>query len=222
MILFLYIIIKETLLYNGGINMNKIITISRQFSSGGREVGKRLAETLNFAYYDKELVQKVASSTGFDIEHVEKQSEQFSYQFFPYQIGQSFNLYDHPYNQFNVDLKVLQNKLLIDIAQKENAVIIGRCADHVLKQFNPFKIFVYSSDMDFRTSRCRLKDSNTKQSDAELIDEIHSIDQKRASYYNYITELKWGEMANYNLCIDTSSVGVKGAVDIIVNALNHL
>lgn len=199
--------------------MNKIITISRQFSSGGREVGKRLAEALNFAYYDKELVQKVATKGGFDAEHVEKQSEQYSYQLFPYQIGQSFATYE-PYHQLNVDLKVIQNKLLKEIAEKENAVIIGRCADYVLKEYKPFKVFIYASNMECKINRCNEKNtSDNKKSNDELIEEINSIDQKRAKYYNYITEQKWAEMSNYDLCIDTSSVGVKGAVEIIAKAI---
>lgn len=197
--------------------MNKIITISREFSSGGREVGKRLAETLKFAYYDKELIKKLASS-GLSESYLDKKSQQYSNQEIPYEIGTSFVTYNQPV-QTSIDSQIAQMKLLQEIGEKENAVIIGACADHALKEHKPFKVFIYASDINSKIKRCVEKDITGQANSNEAITkEIRIIDEKRAKYYKQNTNQNWADMANYNLCVDTSAVGVKGAVEIIINA----
>ncbi len=203
--------------------MCKIITIGREFGSGGREVGKRLAEGLDFAYYDKELIQKIANSSGFDRTYIERQSEQYNKTVFPYLIGRTFATSNQPTIQMSIDLQIAQQKMLKEIAEKECAVIIGRCADFVLSEYSPFKVFIYASEIKFKINRCYEKVPTDKsKSYKEMEKEIHKIEKQRANYYQQNTNQKWAEMSNYNLCIDTSKVGIKGAVNIIVSALNEI
>ncbi len=200
--------------------MGKVITIGRQFGSGGREVGKRLAEELSYNYYDKELIKKISEESGLDIDYVENQSEQHTNQTLPYLVGKSFMAYTQPIDTINIELHIAQNTVLKEIAEKENAVIIGRSADYILKEENPLKVFIYASDMDYRIERCYNKvPEDRAKSKKEMQKEILKIDKKRASYYEFTTDQKWSNLGNYNLCIDTSKVGIKGAVEIIKAAL---
>ena len=197
--------------------MNKIITINRQLSRGGSEVGKRLADALNIAYYDKELIHAIAEKSGFSENFVAKFDE-VTIKNYPFTFGQAFTTYDNsPMEQ----LLHVQSEILQQIAEKEDAVIIGRCADYIIKDADPFKVFIYSSDMNVRIKRCYEKvpqDVGVK-SGHEMKNNILSVDKKRSNYYENYTDQKWMDMSNYNLCIDTSKVGVKGAVEIILKAL---
>ncbi|MFR9543540.1 MAG: MATE family efflux transporter [Rikenellaceae bacterium] len=199
---------------------NQTITINRQFASGGREVGKRLADALHIAYYDKELLQVIAEKSGLSQNLVAKYDE-VSIQNYHFTFGQAFTAYQHsPVGR----LLHAQSEILQQIAENEHAVIIGRCADYMLSDANPFKVFVYSSDMDARIKRCYEKvpeDVGVKTA-LEIKDNIQSIDKKRAAYYESSTGQTWNDMSHYNLCIDTSKVGVKGAVEIILNALHTI
>ncbi len=200
--------------------MNRVITIGRQFGSGGREVGRRLAEELSYNYYDKELIKMISKESGLDINYVENQSEQYTNQTLPYLVGKSFMAYTQPIDTMNIELHTTQNTILKEIAQKGNAVIIGRSADYILKEEKPLKVFIYASDMDFRIERCYDKVPEDRiKSKKEMQKEILKVDKKRASYYEFTTDQKWSNLNNYNLCIDTSKVGIKGAVEIIKAAL---
>ncbi|MFI3166172.1 MAG: MATE family efflux transporter [Bacillota bacterium] len=200
--------------------VNQTIIINRQFASGGREVGKRLADALHIAYYDKDLLQAIAEKSGLSEDFVAKYDETVI-QNYHFTFGQSFTVYEHsPVHQ----LLHAQSEILQQIAENENAVIIGRCADYILSDANPFKVFVYSSDMDARIKRCYEKvpeDVGVKTA-LEMKDDIQSIDKKRAAYYESSTGQIWNDMSHYNLCIDTSKVGVKGAVEIILSALHTI
>ncbi len=200
--------------------MGKIITIGREFGSGGREVGKKLAEELSFAYYDKELVEKLATETGLDSNYIERQSEQYSATAFPYVVGRTFLSLNTITSQMSTSLHVAQNKLLKEIAQKENAVIIGRCADYILRDFDVLKVFVHASDSDYKIKRYAEREEDKEKTVKEIEKEIRRVDKHRASYYQQISGQKWADMSNYNLCIDTSKVGVDGAVAIILAAVN--
>ncbi len=197
---------------------NKIVTISRQFGSGGREVGKRLAEALGVAYYDKELMSMVSEETGFATEFIEKCSESVASTQFAYTFGRAFVRYQHhPEEQ----VQLAQLKVIRELDKTNGCVIVGRCADYLLKNDNPFKVFVYSSDMGYRVERCfdRVPEDREK-GEKEMQKKITSIDKQRAKYYDYYTGKKWGEVENYNLCIDISKVGIKKAVELIVNAMS--
>ncbi len=198
--------------------MSKIITISRQFGSGGREVAKRLADVLDYAYYDGEFIDAVAQKTGLCKEFVEKYSERNFTRNFPFTFSRTFSMaIQSPSEQVHLE----QFKLLEEFAQSGNCVIVGRGADYLLRKHKPFKVFVYSSDMDFRIQRCfdKVPEDRAKGENA-MRKEILNVDKERAVYYDYITGQKWGEMTGYNLCVDTSAFGVKKAVELIVSAIN--
>ena len=193
--------------------MGKVITINRQFGSGGREVGKRLSQALSYFYYDKELVYKLSELSGLDPTYIENNCEKYNTASYPYMIGRSFMSYQQPIVQMNIDLQIKQREMILDIAQKEDAVIIGRCADYILKNENVFKVYIYASNMDFRVKRCfDNAPEGENKTEEQMRKQILQIDKQRSKYYNQYTGQKWGDMQNYNLCIDTSKVCIKKAV----------
>lgn len=198
--------------------MNKIITISRQFGSGGREVGKRLADKLNYAYYDKELINAVAKESNLSEDYIEKYSEAALSRSFPLVFGNSFYSYSI---QPSEQVQIAQSKVILELAHKGDSIFVGRCADYILSESKPFKVFVYASDMDFRIERCYRRVSEEKiKSEKDMKKKILKIDKQRASYYEFYSDQKWGDIENYNLCIDTSKLGIKATVDIIIAAIN--
>ena len=199
--------------------MNNIITISRSFSSGGREVAKRLAEELGYAYYDKQLMQAIAEETGFSQDYIEEYSETPIVPVYPINIAQSFII---SHQTPSDSLQIAQSNIIKKAANAGNCVIVGRRADYILRDLNPLKVFIYSSDISKRIQRCYDKvPADRVKSPKELQKEILSVDKKRAKYYSYYTDLTWSDMKNYNLCIDTSVISIKKAVEIIMAALSQ-
>ena len=199
--------------------MGRIITISREFGSGGREVGKRLADTLNFAYYDKEIIAMVAEKSGFAPDYIEKYSEAAASRQYPIHIAGTFMT---PIQMPSEKLQITQSKILNELSETGNCVIIGRRADYILEAANPFKVFIYSSNMDDRIARCFAKDpSDMEKSKKEMEKKILTVDKQRGRYYNYYTSQTWGKMSHYNLCIDTSAVSIKKAVELIASAIKE-
>ncbi|MFI3168739.1 MAG: cytidylate kinase-like family protein [Faecalibacterium sp.] len=195
--------------------MGNIITISRTFGSGGREVGKRLAEALGYAYYDKELINLIAEETGFAKEFVEKYSESGFGQTYAIHTARTFTV---PYQMPGEQLQIAQSNILKKIAEEGNCVIVGRRADYILREYDPFKVFVYATDMDSRIARCYAKVPEDKALSEKAVEKnIRVIDKDRAKYYNYFCTQKWGDMQNYNFCVDTSKVEVKKAVDMLAS-----
>ena len=197
--------------------MNNIITISRQFSSGGREIGKRLADSLLYAYYDAEIIKKVAEESGFCESYIEKYSEANITRGYNYTFGQTFSTLS-PSDQ----VQIAQAKVIRELSTKGDCVIVGRCADYILKDSNNFKVFIYSSDMEQRIKRCYEKVPADKNKTAkEMQKMIKAIDKTRSKNYNYYTGQDWEDMTNYNLCIDTSVVSIKQAVATILACCNN-
>ena len=188
--------------------MSKIITISREFSSGGRELGKRLADALSIPCYDHQIIEMVAERQGLDKSYVANLSEQDIHVFYPNTIGRGF---------INSGLAVLpsmqiaaeENKLIRELAEKGDCVIVGRAADIILKDYNPLNIFVYA-DTESKLVRCRNYADDTEHlSDRQLLRKIKRIDKKRASYRTLFTDKKWGHRESYDLCINTSGKDIK-------------
>lgn len=123
--------------------MNKIITISREFGSGGKEVGKRLADKLGYAYYDSEIINLLVKETGMSEEYIANISERGIYPM-PFHFGQTFST-NLSIQKSQTDILIKQNKILKQIADKGNAVIVGRGANIILKEYNPLNIFVYAN-----------------------------------------------------------------------------
>lgn len=190
--------------------MNKIVTISREFGSGGKEVGKRLADALGYSYYDSEIITLLAKETGMSEEYIKNISEKGAYPY-AFQFAKSFVMYSAVQNN-QTELLVAQSKILKKIAEKGNAIIVGRGANTILKDYNPMNIFVYA-DMESKIKRCREKAKEDENlTDKELEHKIKSIDKNRKALNDLISNAEWGSKENYNLCINTSNIEIKSMV----------
>lgn len=196
--------------------MNKIITIGREFGSGGRELGRRLAEELGIGYYDKEILTEIAKNTSMSEAYVQTVVERKPQGLFPITIGQSFaGSNDYHIRQIQ-EIYQAQTEIIHNLAEKSDCVIIGRCADYILRDIKPVRIFVYA-DIDARVQRCmaRRTDDEMNISEQEMKKKILAIDKGRARYYSDFTGQKWGDKAFYDLCINTTAVEIKKAVPYI-------
>ncbi len=197
--------------------MNKIITIGREFGSGGREIGRRLSENLGFAYYDQEIISEIAKRTSLSEKYVEAIVEQHSLFSFPIHIGRSFYPVADPALDQTLKIYQEQTRIILEMARKSDCVIVGRCADFILKEENPFRIFVYA-DVESKLRRCRTKGpAQENLSDRELKQKMSGIDKKRANYYELLTGRSWGNKLNYDLCINTSGLDIKLLAQALAN-----
>ncbi len=189
--------------------MNKVITLGRQFGSGGRELGRRLAEALGIEYYDKEILAAIAQHTQLSEEYVHNVIERTPHSLFPITVGQSFSyVSDYPLQQMNAIYQA-QSDIIKDMAAKSDCVIVGRCADYILRESKPTRLFVYA-DMDSRVRRCMERSpAAEKLTDREIRRQIQRLDKNRADYYEYYTDSKWGDMNNYDLCVNTAGQDIK-------------
>lgn len=196
--------------------MNKIITIGREFGSGGREFGRRLAEELGIEYYDKEIIVAISEKTSMSQEYVQEVLEGKPHPLYPITIGQSMFLGDNFYFNQEQSIYIAQSEIIRDLAQKSSCVIVGRCADFILKDLKPHRIFVYA-DIDSRIKRCisRNTDAEKHLTEKDIKKQINSIDKSRARYYEYYTGNKWGDKSNYDICINTTDVVIKEIVPVI-------
>lgn len=152
--------------------MNKIITIGREFGSGGRELGRRLAEELGIAYYDREIIAEIAKRTELSEQYVQQIVEHRPLNLMPITIGHSIYPVPHPLMEQNQEIYRQQAQILTEMSEKSDCVLVGRCADYILKDKNPLKIFVYA-DMASKIARCRLKaPENEHLSDHEMRKQI--------------------------------------------------
>ena len=198
-----------------------VITIGRQFGSGGRSIGLKLAEKLSVKFYDKELISLAAKESGVNPEVFENVDEKaansllYSLSMGMYSFGSGFSVMgDLPVND---KLYLLQHKLIKEIAERESCVIVGRCADYVLRD-NPncVNIFIYAN-MEFRKNEA-VKRHGIDTVRAEHI--ISKTDKSRANYYSFYSGQKWGMVENYDLCIDSSKLSEESIVDLIVQYLH--
>ena len=198
-----------------------IITIGREFGSGGRELGRRLSENLGFAYYDKEIITGIAERTNLSEEYVHQIVEHKPLISYPIHIGRSFYPVQDPIMKQNQEIYSEQHKIIKEMAEKSDCIIVGRCADYILKDMNPFKIFVYA-DMPSKIERCRKKaPENEKLSDKEMAQEIKKIDKHRAKYYSFYTDLEWGARINYDLMINTSGKDIRKIASFLTNIIKE-
>lgn len=193
-----------------------VITIGRQFGSGGRSIAEKLAKKLDIKFYDKELISIAAKESGVSPEVFEGVDEKatnsllYSLSMGMYSFGSGFPaMGDLPVND---KLYLLQHKIIKEIAEKENCVIVGRCADYVLRD-NPKRvsIFIYA-DMEYRKEQS-IKKHGIDSTHAEHI--INKTDKNRANYYSFYSGQKWGKAENFDLCIDSSKLDEDKIVDLI-------
>ena len=169
----------------------KIITISREFGSGGREIGKRLADALGIPCYDHEIMDMVAEKYGFDKNYISHVSEKDIRVFYPTTIAHRL-IAPHPMTQQSVSIAVSEHELIKELAQQGDCVIVGRCADIVLREMNPMNIFVYA-DQQSKLNRCKKRaDANEHFSKKELLKKMKQIDKERAAYRSLFCEKDWG------------------------------
>ena len=201
--------------------MKKVITIGREFGSGGREIGRRIAEKLQFSYYDREIVTEIAKRTKLSEEYVERITEDRPYMPYPIHAGMSFHTAYYAYTEFDRSLAVFaeQHNIIKELAEKSDCIIVGRCADYVLKEKAPFRIFVFA-DTESKLKRCRERSPEDENlSDFKMKRNIRSIDRGRARYYNYFSQQKWGARENYDLLINTSGKDIRQISDAVANYL---
>lgn len=195
--------------------MNKIITIGREFGSGGREFGRRLAEELGYEYYDKEIITEIAKKTSLSEEYVQEVLERKPHNLYPITIGRSINYVEDFHLKQMQNIYQAQTDIIKNLALKSSCVIVGRCADYILQEFKPYRIFVYA-EMDSRIKRCISRQPETEAlTEKQIARQIKKIDKERARYYSYYTGQKWGERANYDLCINTTNCVIKEIIPAI-------
>lgn len=195
--------------------METVITISRQYGSGGRFIGRKLAEALGIPFYDKELITMAAEESGMSKELFEKADEKagssllYTLSMNSYLLHGMAGVPDLPLND---KVFLIQSEMIRKVADKGPCVIVGRCADYVLREKeNCLNVYIYS-DLNDRVARATTYYGLSPERARE---QMQKMDKKRASYYNFYTNLKWGRAENYDLSLNSAKVGIDGCVDVI-------
>lgn len=186
-----------------------IITINREFGSGGRELGKRLADALGIPCYDHQIIEMIAKNSGFDENYVANVSEKSIETVYPMTIGHHFSVPAIPFMDQSIRVSAEQRKILEGFARQGDCVIVGRCADVILQDYQPLKIFVYA-DTEAKVRRCmeRAKpDEHLTENDVKK--HIKRIDKERAQYRQMYSDTRWGDKESYHLCVNTSGREIK-------------
>lgn len=193
--------------------MNSIITISRQYGSGGRFIAKLLSEKLGIPYYDNELITMAAKESGYS-EAIFEKAEQLSTHSFLYSLSM-FGSTDGMYGLPLADkVYIAQSEIIKKCAEKGPCVIVGRCSDYVLKDFdNVINFFIYSDEASKVERAVKYYGIEADKASSEL----RKKDKKRANYYNYYTSQSWGDYSNYHLALNSDAVGIEAAVDILAS-----
>ena len=203
---------------------NVVITIARQYGSGGREIGEKTAELLKIPTYDKELITMASQGSNIHEAVLEKADETAANSLL-YTLAMGSNMFGAAhlgsYNlPINDKLFILQSDVIREIAEKESAIIIGRCGDYVLRNNpNRLSVFIYA-DLDIRKKRVEERHPELKPS--EILDVINKTDRRRTSYYNFYTGGKWGKYDNYHLALDSGKLGIDTCAKIIADAAQLL
>ncbi len=197
---------------------NKIYTIGREFGSGGKEVGQKLADRLGIKLYDKELLQQAAKDSGFCEEIFENHDEKPTNSFLYSLVMDTYSVSGYsaaPFLDMPLNHKVFlaQFETIKKIAENESCVIVGRCADYALSD-NPdcINVFIHA-DMDIRIKNVSKKLNITENKARDI---INKTDKQRASYYNYYTSKRWGDSKSYNLSLDSGKLGTDNCVELIL------
>ena len=194
----------------------RIITISRQFGSGGHSIAKAAAERMGIAFYDNQLITEVARQSGLSEEFIRENEEYASHSnSFLYQLAMSTaGTYGYP--SVYQKLYEAQTKVIQDIADKEPCIIVGRCADYILRDRKDcLHVFIHA-DNEHRAKRILEKYGTT---DKTISQRIKDKDNRRRNYYRFHTDREWGVAANYNLALDSGALGDELCVDLICKAM---
>lgn len=196
--------------------MKKIITISREFGSGGRTIGKEVAKNLGYAYYDKELIEKITEESGLSKDFIEKNAEysrtasRFSYAFVGRTV-EGVSVEDYLWRK--------QREIILDIADKGDCVIVGRCADYILKdRGDVLNVFIHA-DLQKRCERVvKLYGETEKEPEKRVLEK----DKKRAMNYKYYTDTKWGMAKNYHVSLDSGMLGLDKCQEVVEMLVDNL
>ncbi len=188
---------------------NRIITISRQFGSGGRTIGKLLGEKLGIPCYDNELIEKLAEKSGFDKSYIAEQGEYTTHSnWFVNAFSAGRTAY--PTNQDY--LWKIQRQIILDLAEQGSCVIVGRCADYILREkADCFRVFIHA-DMEKRAERIV---KLYGESDVAPEKRLRDKDKRRSAYYRFYTDTEWGVAENYHVCLDSGALGLETCVELL-------
>ena len=187
----------------------KIITVSREFGSGGRYIAEQVAKRLDYEYYDKAIIARVAEETGLSEKFIEGEGEYapkqhwFTYAF----VGR-----DQQGLSLGGRMYAAQRKIILDVAEKESCVIVGRCADDILSDREDCLNVFICGDLKEKTERIT---KMYELSEKEAQRKMREVDKKRSLHYNYYTERKWGAARNYSIALNSSQIGYEKCIDII-------
>ena len=186
---------------------NRVITISREFGSGGRTIGKKAAQALGIPCYDQELIQKIAAQSSFHEGYVQDAGEDSTGGV----LASAFT--NHLQGHSNADyLWKVQYKIITDLAQKGPCLIVGRCADYILRDTADCLRFFIHADLDFRAKRIVEVYGEREESPEQRLREK---DKRRAAYHRFYTDMKWGHAQNYDLTLNSGTLGIDRCVQII-------
>lgn len=188
---------------------NRVITVSREFGSGGRTIGRKLAEKLGIPCYDAQLLKDIAEKSGFNENYIKDAGEYAPGGFI------SNVLSNRMFGPSNGDLLWdIQYGIITELAQKGPCVIVGRCADYILDdKADCLKVFIHA-DIDFRARRIV---EVYGESDVSPLERLKEKDKRRAAYHLFYTDKKWGDARNYDICLNSGVLGIDNCVDIIVS-----
>jgi cytidylate kinase len=197
-----------------------LLTIGRQYGSGGHEIGQRLSQMLNIDLYDKEILKESAKQSGFDDKIFEIFDEKPTNSFL-YSLVMGTLPMKGTTGEFELPLPekvfLAEFNAIKRIADEKSGIFVGRCADYALKDYSErISIFIYAP-LNKRIERIIQKQH---VNEAEAVEIIRKADKQRASYYNYYTTQKWGSTDSYHMCIDSSLCGIEGTANLIKSCLN--
>ena len=197
--------------------MYPIITISREFGSGGHSIGEQVAKELDIPFYDGEIVNRVASESGYTKELIEEQGEHTNASDKWFNISTASAMY---FQSPQDEIFLAQRKVILECAQKGSCVIVGRCSDYILKSENIFAIHVLiHADMPHRIQRVRERYGEIEE--VSVKKRIQKKDKQRRTYYRYYTDQHWGDYENYDLALDSGTLGEKHCVNLICELAKH-
>lgn len=192
--------------------MNTLINIGRSFGSGGGYVGQAIGQKLGIPFYDNALISKVAEESGYSKSLFAGEEKRSLFSVSSFFASSRFSYMDSGYVNDDVMFNI-QSEVIRGIADKGDAVIIGRCADYILRERKCLNVFVCAPE-EYRIQRL-MKEENLTEDEAEKL--MRKKDRTRETYYNYYTFGAWGQAANYHLCIDSSVLGIDGTAEYIID-----
>ncbi len=197
----------------------RVITLSREYGAGGHSIGTKVAERLGIPFYDKDIIKAAVKASGFDMDLVQKEGEEFST--LDTVLSMISNISSGYYNDSHEKLEAIQKAVILDLAKQGPCVILGRCADDILLKagMDCFNVYIYADDL-IRAKRVGELIGSTDP--AEIKRAMTKKDAARHNYYNHFTGKKWGVSKNYHLSLDSGFLGYEKCIDIITELASKI